>query len=106
MSLKEGLTVFRDQNFSADMRSRGVKRIEDVQMLRARQFMEDAGPLAHPVQPQSYISIDNFYTATVYEKGSEIIGMLHTLVGDEGYRKATDLISTAMMARRSPSRNG
>jgi aminopeptidase N len=91
LSLKEGLTVFRDQGFSADMRSAAVKRIEDVQALRMRQFQEDAGPLAHPVQPQSYITIDNFYTATVYEKGSEIIGMLKTLVGDEGYRKATDL---------------
>ncbi|HEY8949123.1 MAG TPA: aminopeptidase N [Rhizomicrobium sp.] len=91
LSLKEGLTVFRDQNFSADERSRPVKRIEDVKMLRMRQFVEDAGPLAHPVQPQSYIEIDNFYTATIYEKGSEVIGMLKTLVGDEGYRKATDL---------------
>ncbi|HEY1837220.1 MAG TPA: aminopeptidase N [Rhizomicrobium sp.] len=91
LSLKEGLTVFRDQNFSADMRSRAVKRIEDVQMLRMRQFVEDGGPLAHPVQPQSYIAIDNFYTATVYEKGSEVIGMLKTLVGEDGYRKATDL---------------
>ena len=91
LSLKEGLTVFRDQAFSADMRSRPVKRIEDVKMLRMRQFLEDAGPLAHPVQPQSYIEIDNFYTATIYEKGSEVIGMLKTLVGDEGYRKATDL---------------
>ncbi|HTQ12912.1 MAG TPA: aminopeptidase N [Rhizomicrobium sp.] len=91
LSLKEGLTVFRDQNFSADMRSRPVKRIEDVKMLRGRQFMEDGGPLAHPVQPQSYITIDNFYTATVYEKGSEVIGMLKTLVDEEGYRKATDL---------------
>jgi aminopeptidase N len=91
LSLKEGLTVFRDQNFSADMRSRAVTRIDDVRALRARQFQEDAGPLAHPVQPQSYIAIDNFYTATVYEKGAEVIGMLKTLVGDEGYRKATDL---------------
>ncbi len=91
LSLKEGLTVFRDQTFSADMRSAGVKRIQDVQMLRMRQFQEDAGPLAHPVQPQSYITIDNFYTATVYEKGAEVIGMLKTLVGPEGYRKATDL---------------
>ncbi len=90
-SLKEGLTVFRDQNFSADMRSRGVCRIQDVRALRMRQFVEDSGPLAHPVQPQSYITIDNFYTATVYEKGSEVIGMLKTLVGPEGYRKATDL---------------
>ncbi len=91
LSLKEGLTVFRDQSFSADMRSAAVKRIEDVQMLRMRQFPEDGGPLAHPVQPQSYIAIDNFYTSTVYEKGAEIIGMLKTLVGPEGYRKATDL---------------
>jgi len=91
LSLKEGLTVFRDQSFSADMRSQGVCRINDVRALRMRQFVEDAGPLAHPVQPQSYIAIDNFYTATVYEKGSEVIRMLQTLVGPEGYRKATDL---------------
>ncbi|MBN9592376.1 MAG: aminopeptidase N [Alphaproteobacteria bacterium] len=94
LSLKEGLTVFRDQSFSADMRSAGVKRIEDVKLLRMRQFQEDAGPLAHPVQPQSYITIDNFYTATIYEKGAEVIGMLHTLSGTEGYRKATDLYFT------------
>jgi len=91
LSLKEGLTVFRDQSFSGDMRSHGVCRINDVKALRMRQFVEDAGPLAHPVQPQSYITIDNFYTATVYEKGSEVIRMLQTLVGAEGYRKATDL---------------
>jgi aminopeptidase N len=91
LSLKEGLTVFRDQQFSGDMRSRGVQRIQDVRALRARQFVEDAGPLAHPVQPQSYIEINNFYTATIYDKGSQVIGMLKTLVGDEGYRKATDL---------------
>src|SRR5258706_8698834 len=91
LSLKEGLTVFRDQSFSADQRSQGVKRIEDVRLLRMRQFQEDAGPLAHPVQPQSYITIDNFYTATVYEKGAEVIGMLRTLVGDDGYRHAIDL---------------
>ncbi|HWY63917.1 MAG TPA: aminopeptidase N, partial [Rhizomicrobium sp.] len=91
LSLKEGLTVFRDQNFSGDERSHGVQRIQDVRALRGRQFVEDAGPLAHPVQPQSYIEINNFYTATVYEKGAEVIGMLKTLVGDEGYRKATDL---------------
>jgi aminopeptidase N len=91
LSLKEGLTVFRDQSFSADQRSAPVKRIEDVRFLRQRQFQEDAGPLAHPVQPQSYIAIDNFYTSTVYEKGAEVIGMLKTLVGEEGYRKATDL---------------
>jgi aminopeptidase N len=91
LSLKEGLTVFRDQGFSSDMRSHGVQRIQNVRALRGRQFQEDAGPLAHPVQPQSYIEINNFYTATVYEKGSEVIGMLKTLVGPEGYRKATDL---------------
>jgi aminopeptidase N len=91
LSLKEGLTVFRDQSFSADMRSEGVKRIEDVKMLRMRQFVEDSGPLAHPVQPTSYITIDNFYTATIYEKGAEVIRMLKTLVGPDGYRKATDL---------------
>jgi aminopeptidase N len=91
LSLKEGLTVFRDQNFSGDVRSRGVQRIQDVRSLRGRQFIEDAGPLAHPVQPQSYIEINNFYTATIYDKGSQVIGMLKTLVGDEGYRKATDL---------------
>jgi aminopeptidase N len=91
LSLKEGLTVFRDQSFSGDMRSHGVQRIQDVRALRGRQFQEDAGPLAHPVQPQSYIEINNFYTATIYEKGSEVIGMLNTLVGRDGYRKATDL---------------
>ena len=91
LSLKEGLTVFRDQSFSGDMRSHGVQRIQDVRALRGRQFQEDAGPLAHPVQPQSYIEINNFYTATVYEKGSEVIGMLKTLAGADGYRKATDL---------------
>jgi aminopeptidase N len=91
LSLKEGLTVFRDQKFSGDVRSHGVQRIQDVRALRARQFPEDAGPLAHPVQPQSYIEINNFYTSTIYEKGSEVIGMLQTLVGDAGYRAATDL---------------
>src|SRR5258708_10604205 len=91
LSLKEGLTVFRDQNFSGDERSHGVQRIQDVRALRARQFVEDAGPLAHPVQPQSYIEINNFYTATIYQKGAQVIGMLKTLVGDAGYRKATDL---------------
>jgi aminopeptidase N len=91
LSLKEGLTVFRDQSFSGDERSHGVQRIHDVRALRARQFVEDAGPLAHPVQPQNYIEINNFYTATIYEKGAQVIGMLKTLVGEEGYRKATDL---------------
>ncbi|MBL3610202.1 aminopeptidase N [Rhodovulum sulfidophilum] len=91
LSLKEGLTVFRDSQFSADMRSAAVKRIEDVMTLRARQFREDNGPLAHPVRPESYTEINNFYTATVYEKGAELIGMLRRLVGPEGYRKALDL---------------
>ncbi len=91
LCLKEGLTVFRDQQFSGDMRSHAVKRIDDVLMLRARQFREDNGPLAHPVRPSSYIEINNFYTATVYEKGAEVIGMLKTLVGDADYAKALDL---------------
>ena len=91
LSLKEGLTVFRDQQFSGDMRSHAVKRIEDVLSLRARQFREDDGPLAHPVRPASYVEINNFYTATVYEKGAELIRMLHLLVGSEGYKAALDL---------------
>lgn len=91
LSLKEGLTVFRDQQFSGDVRGHAVKRIDDVVSLRARQFREDAGPLAHPVRPEEYIEINNFYTATVYEKGAEVIGMLKTLVGDEDYAKALDL---------------
>jgi aminopeptidase N len=91
LCLKEGLTVFRDQQFSADMRSAPVKRIEDVLTLRARQFREDAGPLAHNVRPESYVEINNFYTATVYEKGAEVIRMLHALVGPEAYRAALDL---------------
>ncbi len=91
LCLKEGLTVFRDQQFSGDMRSHSVKRIEDVLMLRARQFREDGGPLAHPVRPDSFVEINNFYTATVYEKGAEVIGMLKRLVGDADYARALDL---------------
>nr|ACN58920.1 membrane alanine aminopeptidase N [uncultured bacterium BLR7] len=91
LSLKEGLTVFREAGFAGDMRSHAVRRITDVKDLRLRQFQEDSGPLAHPVQPQSYITIDNFYTATVYEKGSEVIGMLHTILGAELFRKGMDL---------------
>ena len=91
LCLKEGLTVFRDQQFSGDMRSHAVKRIEDVLMLRARQFREDQGPLAHAVRPEAYVEINNFYTATIYEKGAEVIGMLKRLVGDDGYAKALDL---------------
>jgi len=91
LSLKEGLTVFRDQEFSADMGSRGVKRIEDVRLLRAHQFAEDASPMAHPVRPASYIEINNFYTVTVYEKGAELVRMQANLLGPDLYRKATDL---------------
>ena len=91
LCLKEGLTVFRDQQFSGDQRSHAVKRIDDVLQLRARQFREDAGPLAHPCRPEEYIEINNFYTATVYEKGAEVIGMLKLLVGDAGYDKALEL---------------
>jgi aminopeptidase N len=95
LSLKEGLTVFRDQEFSMDMAgsasARAVKRIEDVLRLRSTQFPEDAGPMAHPVRPDSYLAIDNFYTATVYEKGAEVVRMMHTLVGREGFRQGMAL---------------
>jgi aminopeptidase N len=91
LCVKEGLTVFRDQSFSADMRGEAVQRIKDVKALRARQFSEDAGPLAHPVRPSAYIKIDNFYTATIYEKGSEVIRMLKTLLGAELFRTGMDL---------------
>ena len=102
LTLKEGLTVFRDQQFSADMQAlaagedgaasaRAVKRIDDVRVLRAVQFAEDAGPMAHPIRPESYQEINNFYTATVYEKGAEVIRMLHTLLGREGFRNGMDV---------------
>jgi aminopeptidase N len=91
LCLKEGLTVFRDAQFTSDVRSEPVKRIQDVIDLRARQFPEDQGPLAHPVRPESFQEINNFYTATVYEKGAEVIGMLKRLVGDEDYARALDL---------------
>jgi aminopeptidase N len=91
LCLKEGLTVFRDQEFSSDLRSRAVKRIADVKTLRARQFPEDGGPLAHPARPSSYIEINNFYTPTVYEKGAEICRMMKTLIGDAAFRKAMDI---------------
>jgi aminopeptidase N len=91
LCLKEGLTVYRDQRFSADMRSAAVHRIAEVKQLRNRQFREDAGPLAHNVRPDSYQTIDNFYTATVYEKGAELCRMIHTIVGAEGFRKGMDL---------------
>lgn len=91
LSLKEGFTVYRDSGFSADMNSATVKRIQDVAYLRTHQFAEDAGPMAHAVRPDSFIEISNFYTLTVYEKGSEVVGMLHTLLGAQGFRKGSDL---------------
>jgi aminopeptidase N len=91
LSRKEGLTVYRDQEFSADMGSRAVQRIEDVRLLRTVQFAEDAGPFAHPVRPDAYLEINNFYTATVYEKGAEIVRLLATVLGPAGFRKGTDL---------------
>ncbi|MEP0323909.1 aminopeptidase N [Bauldia litoralis] len=91
LCLKEGLTVFRDQEFSSDERSRGVKRIADVRTLLARQFPEDAGPLAHPVRPEVYSEINNFYTATVYDKGAEVIRMLKAILGEDGFRAGMDL---------------
>ncbi|MFP3921465.1 MAG: aminopeptidase N [Dichotomicrobium sp.] len=91
LCLKEGLTVFRDQEFTADQRSRPVKRIRDVRLLRARQFTEDAGPLAHPVRPASFVEINNFYTLTVYEKGAELCRMLHTMLGEDGFQAGMKL---------------
>ncbi len=91
LSLKEGFTVFRDSEFSADMNSRVVKRIEDVAYLRTHQFAEDAGPMAHAVRPAQYMEISNFYTLTIYEKGAEVVRMLHTLLGAETFRKGSDL---------------
>ena len=91
LSLKEGLTVFRDQEFSSDMNSRAVKRIEDVRILWQFQFREDSGPMAHPVRPESYMEINNFYTVTIYNKGAEVIRMIHTLVGPDNFKKGMDL---------------
>lgn len=91
LSLKEGFTVFRDAQFTADMNSKTVKRIEDATFLRTVQFAEDASPMAHPVQPDSFMEISNFYTVTIYEKGCEIVGMIHKLLGEEGFRKGSDL---------------
>ncbi len=91
LSLKEGLTVFRDQEFSADMNSRAVQRIKDVRMLRQYQFREDEGPMAHPVRPDTYMEISNFYTVTIYNKGAEVVRMIHTLIGAENFRKGMDL---------------
>ncbi len=91
LTLKEGLTVFRDEEFSADMQSRAVKRIQDVRDLRSRQFPEDSGPMAHPIRPDQYLEINNFYTATVYQKGATIIRMYHTLLGEAGFQKGMRL---------------
>ena len=91
LTLKEGLTVFRDQQFSADQGSRALKRIDDVRALRGAQFPEDNGPMAHPIRPDSYQEINNFYTATVYEKGAEVIRMIHTLIGEQAFRAGMDL---------------
>ena len=91
LTLKEGLTVFRDQEFTADMLCPAVKRIEDVKRVRNNQFPEDAGPMAHPIQPQSYIEMNNFYTMTVYEKGAEVVRMYHTLLGEAGFQKGMQL---------------
>lgn len=91
LSLKEGFTVFRDQEFSADLNSRAVKRIDDVNVLRTHQFAQDSGPMAHPIRPDHYIEISNFYTVTVYNKGAEVVRMIRSLVGGEGFRKGTDL---------------
>lgn len=90
LTLKEGLTVFRDQEFSSDLNSRTVQRIQDVERLRTMQFVEDAGPTAHPIKPSSYIEINNFYTATIYEKGAEVIRMVRTMLGRDGFRKGMD----------------
>ena len=91
LSLKEGLTVFRDQEFSSDLRSRAIQRITDVIQLKTRQFAEDSGPMAHPVRPESYIAMDNFYTSTVYEKGAEVIRMIHSILGEEGFQSGMKL---------------
>ena len=91
LSLKEGFTVFRDQEFSSELNSRAVQRIADVDRLRVHQFPEDAGPMSHPIRPDSYMEINNFYTMTVYEKGAEVVRMIYTLLGRENFRKGTDL---------------
>lgn len=90
LSLKEGLTVFRDHKFTSDLRGQAVKRIEDIKRLREHQFREDASPMAHPIRPQSFEEINNFYTLTVYEKGAEVIRMYETILGREGFRRGMD----------------
>ena len=103
LSLKEGLTVFRDQEFSSDLGSRAVNRINNVRTMRGLQFAEDASPMAHPIRPDMVIEMNNFYTLTVYEKGAEVIRMIHTLLGTKTSRKGCNSISSAMMAARRPA---
>ena len=91
LSLKEGFTVFRDQEFTSDLTARTVKRIQDVEIIKTAQFAEDAGPMAHPIRPESYIEMNNFYTSTIYDKGAEVIRMMHTILGPSNFRKGTDL---------------
>ena len=102
LSLKEGFTVFRDSEFSADMNSRGVKRVQDALFLRTHQFAEDAGPLAHPVRPDAFMDISNFYTLTVYEKGAEVVRMLHTLLGPTRFMRVPSCILSVSTDRLSP----
>lgn len=102
LSLKEGLTVFRDQEFSSDLGSRAVNRINNVRTMRGLQFAEDASPMAHPIRPDMVIEMNNFYTLTVYEKGAEVIRMIHTLLGEETSRKGCSFISSVMMVVQRP----
>ena len=95
--------MYRDQEFSADMNSRGVKRIGDVARLRMAQFPQDAGPMAHPIRPESYIKMDNFYTVTVYEKGAEVVRMYETLLGKDGFRKGSGPLLREARRTRSPA---
>ncbi|STF40152.1 aminopeptidase N [Escherichia coli] len=104
LSLKEGLTVFRDQEFSSDLGSRAVNRINNVRTMRGLQFAEDASPMAHPIRPDMVIEMNNFYTLTVYEKGAEVIRMIHTLLGEENFQKRdAALFRAPMMAARQPA---
>ena len=103
LSLKEGLTVFRDQEFSSDLGSRAVNRINNVRTMRGLQFAEDASPMAHPIRPDKVIEMNNFYTLTVYEKGAEIIRMMHTLLGEENFQKGMQLYLSVMTAARPPA---
>ena len=104
LTLKEGLTVYRDQEFSSDLNSRSVKRIDDVSVLKSHQFTEDVVPNAHPIKPKEYAEINNFYTATIYEKGAEVIRMIETLVGREGFRKGMDEYFRLFDGRRNDGR--